>query len=300
MAMASSNSGDTAAGFGFAISAYLLWGFLPLYMKLVDHIPAVEVIAHRVLWSLPIAGLVLIVLRRTRDLRIALRTPRMVAMAALTAALISVNWGTYVWSIANDHALDAALGYYVNPLFSVALGAIVLRERLSPLQWLAVALASVAVGILTWWNGTLPWVALVLMLTFGIYAFLRKTLPIGPNQGFTLEVLLITPFALGYMIWLGPDGHFLTTGWTDVVLLMGCGAVTAIPLILYANGAKRLKLSTIGILQYIAPTMIFLIAVFVFDEPFGPARSMAFPLIWLALILYTASMIRQARHPGQD
>jgi chloramphenicol-sensitive protein RarD len=300
MATVSSNPGDTAAGFGFAISAYLLWGFLPLYMKLVDHIPPVEVIAHRVLWSLPIAALVLIVLRRTSDLRTALRTPRMVAMAAVTAALISVNWGTYVWSIANDHALDAALGYYINPLFSVALGALVLRERLSALQWLAVGLASVAVAILTWWNGSLPWVALVLMVTFGIYAFLRKTLPIGPNQGFTLEVLLITPFALGYMLWLGPDGHFLTTGWTDVVLLLGCGAVTAIPLILYANGAKRLKLSTIGILQYIAPTMIFLIAVFVFDEPFGPARSIAFPLIWLALILYTASMIRQARHPGQD
>jgi len=297
MATVSPNSGDSAAGFGFAVSAYLLWGFLPLYMKLVEHIPAVEVIAHRVLWSVPIAGLVLIVLRRTRDLSAALRTPRMVGMAALTATLISVNWGTYVWSIANDHALDAALGYYINPLFSIALGAIVLRERLSTVQWIAVGLAAVAVGILTWWNGSLPWVALILMGTFGIYAYLRKTLPIGPNQGFLLEVLLIAPFALGYMLWLGPEGHFLTTGWQDTLLLLGCGAVTAIPLILYANGAKRLKLSTIGILQYIAPTMIFLIAVFVFGEPFGPARAIAFPLIWLALILYTASMIREARRP---
>jgi len=288
-------SGDTPAGFGFAVSAYLLWGVLPLYLKAVDHIPAVEVIAHRILWSVPIAGLVLILLRRTSDLRAALASPRMIGMAALTAAMISVNWGVYVWAIANDRALDAALGYYINPLFSVALGALILRERLAPLQWIAVGLASIAVAILTWWNGSLPWVALVLMGTFGLYAFLRKTLPIGPNQGFLLEVLLLAPPALAYMIWLGPTGHFLTGPWQDTALLLGCGAVTAIPLMLYANGAKRLKLSTIGILQYIAPTMIFLIAVFLFGEPFGPARALAFPLIWLALILYTASMIREAR-----
>jgi chloramphenicol-sensitive protein RarD len=288
-------SGDSAAGFGFAVSAYVLWGFLPLYMKALDHIPAVEIIAHRILWSVPVAGLVLIVLRRTGDLRAALGNPRMVGMAAVTATMISINWGIYVWAIANDRALDAALGYYINPLFSVALGALILRERLAALQWVAVGLAAVAVAILTWWNGSLPWVALVLMFTFGIYAYLRKTLPIGPNQGFLLEVLLLAPAAIAYMVWLGPTGNFLTTSVTDTALLLGCGVVTAIPLILYANGAKRLRLSSIGILQYIAPTMIFLIAVFVFDEAFGPARAVAFPLIWLALILYTVSMVRSAR-----
>lgn len=297
MTPTSQDTGDSAAGLAFAVSAYLLWGFLPLYMKLLDHIPPTEVIAHRVLWSVPIAALVLVALRRTRDLRTALQTPRMVGMAAVTAALISINWGVYVWSIANDRALDAALGYYINPLFSVVLGALILRERLAPLQWLAVGLATVAVTILTWWTGSLPWVALVLMGTFGVYAYLRKTLPIGPNQGFLLEVLLIAPFALAYMLWLGPEGHFLTLGWQDTALLLGCGAVTAVPLILYANGAKRLRLSTIGILQFIIPTMIFLIAVFVFDEPFGPARAIAFPLIWLALVLYTGAMIRDARKP---
>jgi chloramphenicol-sensitive protein RarD len=288
-------SGDTPAGFAFAVSAYVLWGGLPIYMKAIEHIPPVEIIAHRILWSVPVAGLVLIALRRTADLGRALRNPRMVGMAALTAALISLNWGVYVWAIANEHTLDAALGYYINPLFSVLLGAVILRERLSAAQWLAVGLAAVAVAILTVSAGVVPWVALVLMTSFGIYGYLRKTLPIGPNQGFLLEVLLLSPFAAAYMLWLGPQGHFLTTGLDDTALLLGCGVVTAIPLILYANGAKGLKLSTIGILQYIAPTLIFLVAVFVFGEPFGPARAVAFPLIWLALIIYTVSMVRTAR-----
>lgn len=288
-------TGDTPAGFAHAVSAYLLWGFLPLYMKALAHVPAVEVIAHRILWSVPVAGAVLLALGRTGDLVAALRRPRMVAMAAVTASLISVNWGVYVWAIANDRALDAALGYYINPLFSVALGAVILRERLSPAQWTAVGLAALAVAILTASAGVVPWVALILMTTFGIYGFLRKTLPIGPNQGFLLEVLLLAPFALGYMLWLGPEGHFLTGPVSDTALLVGAGAVTAIPLMLYANGAKRLRLSTIGILQYIAPTMIFLIAVFVFGEPFGPARAVAFPLIWAALVIYTAAMLRGAR-----
>ena len=288
-------TGDTATGFAYAVGAYLMLGFLPLYMKAMDHIPPPEIIAHRILWSVPIAGLILVVLGRTGDVLGALRTPRMVGMAAVTAALISVNWGVYVWAIANDRALDAALGYYINPLFSVALGAIMLREKLDAAQWIAVGLAGVAVAILTVAAGVLPWVALVLMTTFGIYGFLRKTLPIGPNQGFLLEVLLLCPLALAYILWLGGDGHFTKPGGWDGLLLIGSGAVTAIPLMLYANGAKGLRLSTIGILQYIAPTMILLIAVFVFHEPFGLARAIAFPLIWAALILYTISMIRTAR-----
>ena len=288
-------TGDTATGFAYAVGAYLMWGFLPLYMKAMDHIPPPEIIAHRILWSVPIAGLILVVLGRTGDVPGALRNRRMVGMAAVTAALISVNWGVYVWAIANDRALDAALGYYINPLFSVALGAIMLREKLAATQWIAVGLAGVAVAILTVAAGVLPWVALVLMTTFGIYGFLRKTLPIGPNQGFLLEVLLLCPLALAYILWLGGDGHFTKPGGWDWLLLIGSGAVTAIPLMLYANGAKGLRLSTIGILQYIAPTMILLIAVFVFHEPFGLARAIAFPLIWAALILYTISMIRTAR-----
>lgn len=288
---------DTLPGFLFALSAYLLWGFLPLYLKALAHVPPVEVIAHRVLWSVPIALLILMATGRTADLMRALRTPRMLAMAAVTAALISVNWGIYVWAISAGHALDAALGYYINPLFSIFLGAVLLRERLSAAQWAAIALAGIGVGVLTLDSGRLPVVALGLMLSWGFYAYFKRKLPIGPNQGFTLEVLLLTPLALGHLAWLSGRGesHFLQGVPSDTWLLVGCGAITAVPLMLYANGAKGLRLSTIAIMQYIAPTMIFLTAVFVFGEPFGRARMIAFPLIWAALVLYSGAMLVEAR-----
>lgn len=287
---------DSARGFAFALSAYFLWGFLPLYMKAVAHISPTEVIAHRILWSVPVAGLVLLALRRLDDLKLAFRSPRMLGMAAVTAFLISINWGIYVWAIGAGHALDTALGYFINPLFSVFLGAVLLKERLKPAQIAALALVLLAVVILTVDAGRLPFVALCLTLSWGLYAFFRKTLPIGPNQGFLLEVLLLAPFALTYVIYLALTGqaHFgATTG--DTLLLASSGLVTAIPLILYANGAKLLRLSTIGIMQYIAPTMIFLIAVFVFKEPFGTAKMIAFPLIWAALFIYSGAMLKDYR-----
>lgn len=288
---------DTPQGLALATTAYLLWGFLPLYLKLLGHIPPAEVVAHRVIWSVPIAALVLIWLGRTRDLMAALRTPRMLGMACVTAALVSLNWGIYVWSIVSGHALEAALGYYMNPLFSIALGAVLLGESLSRAQLCAIGLALVAVLILIVDGGGVPWAALGMMFTWGFYALGKKQLPVGPNQGFMLEVLILLPGALAYVAWITAQGtsHFSVALTRDTLLLLGCGAVTAIPLMIYANGAKLLRLSTIGILQYIAPTLIFLVAVFVFDEPFGRARAIAFPLIWLALIVYTGSMLRQMR-----
>jgi len=287
---------DTLRGFGFAMSAYVLWGFLPLYMKLVSHISAVEVVAHRIFWSIPVAGLVLLLLGRTGDIGRVLRDPRALAMGCVTATLISVNWGVYVWAISVDRALDAALGYYINPIFSVFLGAMLLGERLSKLQWGAVALAAGGVAVLTYFNGSLPWPALALTVSWGFYAYFKRSLPIGPNQGFLLEVLILLPFALAYLVWLwrAGGGHFVPMSF-DMWMLMGCGLVTAIPLLLYANGAKGLRLTTIAIMQYTAPTMIMLVAVFVFGEPFGPARAIAFPLIWAALGLYTFSMFRGRR-----
>ena len=286
-------SGDSLSGFLYALTAYLLWGFLPLYMKALAHVPPPEVIAHRVVWSLPVALAVLWWLGRTSDLKAALLSPRMLAMGALTAALISVNWGIYVWAIGSGHALDAALGYYINPLFSIFLGAVLLRERIGRWQAAAIALAGVAVAILTWDAGRLPVVALGLTVTWGFYAFLKKWLPIGPNQGFALEVLILLPLALAYAIWAALRGEsaFMAMG-TDTVLLACAGLVTAIPLILYANGAKLLRLSTIGILQYVSPTLIFLVAVFVFDEPFSGVKAVAFALIWSALAVYTFGMMR--------
>ncbi|MDP0927457.1 EamA family transporter RarD [Paracoccus onubensis] len=287
---------DSPHGFGFALAAYVLWGLMPLYLKAIAHIPPMEVIAHRALWSLPIAAAVLIWQRRSDEVIAAVKKPRLLAMAALTAALITGNWLTYVWAVANGHTLDAALGYYINPLFSVMLGAVLLGEKLSRLKMFAVALAFAAVVILTVTAGSLPLVAVGLTLTWGFYAYFKKSLPLGPNQGFTLEVLLLTPIALAYLIWLGTTGQgtFGEGNMVDNLLLLGCGPITAIPLLFYANGAKLLRLSTIGILQYLTPTMLFLTAVLLFGEPFDTARMIAFPMIWAALALYSVSLFREA------
>ncbi len=287
---------DSPRGFAFAMAAYLMWGLLPLYMKALAHVPATEVIAHRVIWSLPIAAAVLLWQRRADDVFAALRSPRLLAMAALTAVLISVNWLTYVWAVGNGHALDAALGYYINPLFSVILGTMLLGEKLTRLKLLSVGLALVAVLIMTVHAGRLPLVAGLLIGSWGLYAYFKKSLPLGPNQGFTLEVLLLTPLALAYLGWRQVTGQGVWGDGSslDILMLLGCGPVTAIPLLFYANGAKLLRLSTIGVLQYTTPTMIFLIAVLVFGEPFGTARMIAFPLIWTALAVYTVSLLREA------
>lgn len=290
---------DSLQGFLYALSSYLIWGFLPLFMKALAHVPPAEVISHRILWSLPVALLVLLLRGRTADLKLALRTPRMLIMGAATALVISLNWGIYVWAIGAGMAMEAALGYYINPLFSVLLGSVLLGERLRPMQWLAIGLAAAAVAVLTFEAGSLPIVGLGLTLTWGIYAYLKKSLPIGPNQGFTLEVSLLAPFALGYVLWLWANGqtHFMAGEGLDTttMLLLGAGPITAIPLMLYANGAKGLRLSTIAMMQYIAPTMIFLTAVFVFHEPFGRAQAIAFPMIWLALVVFTASMLNSRK-----
>jgi chloramphenicol-sensitive protein RarD len=298
-AIATSDANSARRGFLFALAAYLLWGVLPFYMKAVGHLPTVEVVAHRIVWSVPLALLLLIWLGRTSDIKVALRTPRTLAMAGLTAALITLNWSIYVWAISADRALETALGYYINPLFSVFLGAVLLGEKLDRLQLAAIALAVLAVALLTWESGGLPWVSIALALSWGFYALFKKTLPIGPAQGFFLEVLILSVPALGYIAWLQVSGasHFTGIETSDFWLLLGCGVVTAVPLILYANGAKLLRLSTIGIMQYIAPTMIFIIAVFIFREPFSLERALAFALIWIALAVYSWSLYRGSAVP---
>lgn len=291
MTVQTTSSDPASRGFFFALSAYFLWGLLPIFLKAVAHIPAVEVVAHRILWSVPIAGAVLVVLGRTQDVMTALRSPRTMIMAAVTAAILTVNWGIYVWAIAVERTVESALGYYINPLVSVAMGAVLLGERMNRLQMAAIGLAAIAVCILAVDAGGVPWVSLSLAFTFAIYGYLRKTLPIGPSQGFFLEVLILCLPALAYVVWLQMQGqnHLLLSQPYDFTLLLACGPITAAPLLLYAFGAKLLRLSTLGLMQYIAPTMIFLIAVFVFGEPFGGVRVVAFALIWSALAIYTWS-----------
>lgn len=296
-AITESRTEDTASqgmsqgtrGFLFAFVSYLMWGFLPLYMKAVAHIPSVEVLAHRIAWSLPVAAVLLAFTGGYPAVARALRSPRTLVMAAVTASIIAVNWLTYVWAISVDRTVETALGYYINPLVTVLLAAALLGERLSRLQIVAVLLAGVAVAILTIESGGLPWVSLLLAVTFAVYGYLRKTLPVGALEGFFLEVLLLFLPALGYLVWRESQGigTFGQGNGVDMAILASAGIVTAIPLILYAYGAKLLRLTTIGLMQYIGPSIIALIAVFWFDEPFGSDRMLAFALIWVALALYT-------------
>ena len=220
-------------------------------------------------------------------------------MASITAILITVNWGVYVWAIAENRTVEAALGYYINPLVTIAIGAIILREKLDRMQLAAIILAAIGVALVSVETGGLPWISFVLALSFATYGFLRKTLPIGPSQGFFLETVILMIVALPYLIWLASEGkgHFIAGGMQDTVLLLICGPATAAPLLLYGFGAKLLRITTIGIMQYIVPTGLFLLAVFVFGEPFGWHRAIAFAFIWAALIVYTSSLIFKRKPP---
>ncbi|MCO5134322.1 MAG: EamA family transporter RarD [Phyllobacteriaceae bacterium] len=287
-------SGDTRAGFFYALGAYLLWGFLPLYLKLLEDIDAFEVMAHRAFWSLPVAGVVLWLIGRTGDVLPTLKSPKKLAILFITATIISSNWTIYVWAISVGRTIEAALGYYINPLITVAMGAAFLGERFTRAQLIALALAALAVVLLTVRGGSLPWVSLTLAISFAAYGFLRKTVDVGPSQGFLVEVMLLAPFALAFIIWREASGQgafFESAGYT--ALLLGCGPVTAAPLILYAFGVKGLRLSTIGLMQYIAPTLIFLTGLLVFREPFSFWQAVAFAMIWAALVIYTWSALRK-------
>lgn len=284
---------ETLQGLLCAVLAYLLWGMLPLFLKLIAHVSMVEVLAHRVLWSLPFAGLLLLATDRSGAMSAALRNPHVLLMACLTSVLICLNWGIYIWAIANDRTLDAALGYYINPLVSVLLGIIFLRERLKGAQIIAIVLAVIAVGLLSFKAGGVPWISLALAVSFAFYSYFRKTVPVGALQGFTLEVMLLSIPAIAYITWLflSEQNHFGTAQPLDTLWLIIAGPVTAGPLILFTIGARRLRMSTLGLLQYIAPTMVFLTAVFIFNEPFTTIQAVAFGLIWIGLLIFTWSNI---------
>ena len=281
------------AGFFYALFAYVGWGFLALYWKATSHVDAVEVTAHRVVWSLPVAGVILWYMGRTSDILPTLRSPKKLGILFITSLLISFNWGIFIWAISVERTLEAAMAYYINPLLSVALGVIFLRDRFNRMQLVAILLAALAVVVLTVMQGVLPWISLSLAMTFALYGLLRKTVDVGPTQGFLVEIILIFPIAIVYLIWLVVERQlaFGATGSLDVFLLMCAGPATAVPLILYASGAKRLRLSTIGMMQYIAPSIIFFIGLFVFGEELKQSLLIAFVLIWTALVIYSWSMI---------
>jgi chloramphenicol-sensitive protein RarD len=289
---------DSVNGFLFAGGAYLIWGVLPVFFKWMGHIPTLEIVAQRILWSIPVVACAVWWQGRGTALRTALSSPRTIAMAGALALLLSFNWGVYIWAVNADRALETALGYFINPLFSMCLAALLLGERMSRLQMVAFALAAMAVAVLTFEARGLPLVALALCISWGLYAYFKRTLPVGPIEGFFIEIMVLVLPALALLLWLGQRGNgalavALGASWTDLALFAASGLVTAVPLLLYAVGAKGLRLSTIAIMQYLSPSLLFLMAVFVFKEPISTTKLVAFVLIWAALALYTIAFIRQ-------
>lgn len=286
---------DTPAGLTYATSAFLLWGLLPFLLKAVEHIPAYEVVAHRVIWSLPIVAVILIYTKRTADIRAAFKSPKTLGMAVICSFFISANWGIYVWAISAERTVEASMGYYITPLVAILVGSTVLGEKLSTGHKISAAIATIAVAILAWDLGFIPWVALGLAASWSIYAFLRKTLPIGANQGFMLEILILLIPSIAIAIWLTANGesHFGQSESFDILLLMFCGAATAVPLMLFTNGSRLIRMSSIGILQFIAPTIIFLVAVLAFGEPFSLIKLFAFILIWIAMAVFGYTIVKK-------
>ena len=276
-------------GIVYAALAYLSWGLFPLYFRQVAAVPALEVVLHRTLWSLVFVLALLAVRRQWAWMREVLRQPRVLGAFALSALLLAANWLTYVWAVNNGHVVDASLGYFILPLVNVALGYVFLHERPRPGQWLAVTVAAAGVLWLTLLTGRLPWIALVLALSFGFYGLLRKVAVLGALEGLTLETVLLAPVTmavLGVWAWQGQgalvQGDASTLGW-----LVLAGPVTAIPLLWFAAGARRIPLATMGILQYIAPSLQLALGVWLFHEAFDVSRLAGFVLIWAALLVYT-------------
>ena len=283
-------------GLAAAATAFFIWGLMPLYLKTLHSVPILQITAHRLVWGCVFAFVWLAWRGILPQVRAALLDPRTAWRLALSAVLISANWIAYVYGVANDRVVETSLGYFINPLVNVLLGVAVLSERLNRVQWVAVALAGLAVAYLTWIAGRAPWIALVLALSFGLYGLLRKVVDVDALAGLAAETALIAPIGAGYLIFLelsgaGSLGH--AGPFTDVLLLAG-GPLTAIPLALFAFGARRVLYATVGLLQYVGPTLQLLLGVFLYGEPFPAARMIGFGLIWLALIIYAAEGLWRA------
>lgn len=284
------------AGLLAGFVAYGSWGFVPLYFKAVAAAPPAELLSHRVVWSVLLLLALVGRSGQLRDLRATLRPGRTLAMLALASTLIAVNWLVYIWAILAGRVMEGSLGYFINPLVNVGLGLLVFGERLERPVAIAVAMASLGVVWLTVGLGHLPWVSLSLALSFGAYGLVRKLVPVGAVLGLCVETLLLLPLALGYLAWAGANGR-LAFGSGNLrldVLLVLAGPITAVPLIFFAAAARRLPLSTLGLLQYLSPTLQFLLAVFAFGEPLDAARVGAFAFIWAGLAIFTAYTVRQS------
>ncbi len=277
-------------GIFLAIAAYVIWGFVPLYFKLLVNVPSGHILMHRIIWSFVFLTLIVAVRKELRKLFAGI-TPRIFLIYSLAAVIIGINWFTYVWGVNHGFILETSLGYFINPLVSVILGIAFLREIPRPAQWIPIGIAAIGVVYLTISHGSLPWISLTLAASFGSYGLMKKIAPLPPLQGLTIETGILLMPALIYIIWMpiqtvAPGSTPLTA--TTTLLLVGTCLVTAIPLLLFSAAAPKIPLATIGLLQYIAPTLQFFIGVFVYSEPFNMSKLIGFAIIWLALILFTA------------
>jgi chloramphenicol-sensitive protein RarD len=283
-------------GILYAAGAYFIWGFFPIYFKAIEQISAFQVTAHRVVWSFLFLILVVAARRELRGLR-ALITRRILLIYLAAGALLAVNWLTYVWAVSSGFVVEASLGYFINPLVSVVLGVVFLHEKMRPAQWLPVALAACGVTYLTISHGSLPWIALVLAFSFGLYGLMKKLAPLGSLHGLVLETgaIFVPALLLLVISEASGTGAFGHAGVLPSLLLALVGVVTAIPLLLFATGAKNVPLTTLGLLQYIAPTIQFLIGVLIYGEPFTPERLVGFGIIWVALVIFSTENLMARR-----
>lgn len=275
----------------YAIASYVLWGLFPIYFKALEaEIPPVDIVAHRILWSFLFLMIVLTVRKQWAWVGPVLRQPRVIGGFVASALLLTANWTTYIWAVNNNHIVEASLGYFINPMVSVALGLVFLHERPRPLQWLAIAIAAGAVLWLTWQAGHPPWIALTLAVTFGGYGLLRKTASLGALPGLALETALVLPLALAFLIYTSLQGHntFSSASTSTKWLLVAAGPITSIPLLMFAAGARRIPLSLVGVLQYITPSLQLLFGVWLYGEELDGDRLNGFIVIWCALALYSA------------
>lgn len=295
-ASASAANEQARAGLIFGLFAYSLWGVLPIYFKWLDGISPVDIVAHRVIWSLPFLAVLVIATRGWSQIRVALRDRKTIGLLLATSVLIAINWLLYVYAVVSGHILAGSLGYYLNPLMNIVLGRFILHERLTRLQWSAVAVAAAGVAVLAAGAGTTLWISLTLCVTFATYGLLRKVTAVDSIAGLSIETAVLFPLALGWiLLGLGAGrpvfGSTAEEGW----LLVLAGIVSTTPLLLFTAAARRLRYSTLGMLQFLAPTLQFLIAVAIYDEAFTTAHAIAFGAIWTALILYTTSLLRDLR-----
>ena len=287
----------TISGVVYAASAFLIWGICPIYWKALQAVPALEIILHRVVWSFFFLVPIVMIMRRWKEIVDVLKNHRTLLTLLVSALILGGNWLLYIWAINNDYLLQASLGYYINPLVNVVLGMIFLKERLRPPQMLSVLMAFTGVLYLTISYGEFPWIALILALSFGLYGLIRKVAPVGALVRLTVETLLLSGPALIYLFYLDSRGAgtIFRVSLKLSLLLMGCGLVTAIPLLLFTLGARRIYLSNLGLLQYIAPSGMFILAVFLYREPFSSAQVVTFIFIWTALAIYSADSMRYYR-----